>query len=100
MTDIQARNSKILQKKNDNTEKLWFWPEEPSYGNGCEGTTFSSYAPRIGKNVNNLSGKDSLIGVNREREAIPRNSHFALAFFCLKNAQMIKKNSFSIVEQA
>ena len=30
MTGIQARNSKILQKKNDNTEKPWFWPKEPS----------------------------------------------------------------------
>ena len=44
------------------------------------------------ENVNNLSGKDSLIGVNRERDAIPRNSHFALALFCLKNAQNYKKN--------
>lgn len=43
------------------------------------------------ENVNNLSGKDSLIGVNRERDAIPRNSHFALAYFCLKNAQNYKK---------
>ena len=30
MMGIQARNSKILQKKNDNTEKPWFWPKEPS----------------------------------------------------------------------
>lgn len=77
MTGIQARNSKILQKKNYNTEKPWFWPKEPSM-------------PReLGKMLTTLAVR---IHWSRLTASVPS--------FAWRMHKIIKKTAFSIVEQA
>lgn len=88
MTGIQARNSKILQKKNDNTEKPWFWSKEPSM-------------PReLGKMLTTLAVRIHWSGLTASvtQFHVILTSH--LPTFAWRMHKIIKKTAFSIVEQA